>query len=150
MYTACTYDAYRCANASESPLSLSLLYPTNRNEEEKKGAVKILYSFDRDSPLSKERSEVSFFVKRKRRPPPFARTRVCALSRSLRIFYRKRNILADRVTGGLPQESSERFHFSFHPHSLSPPFPRRGTLVRPSFLPSFLSNSPPLASNKTV
>lgn len=138
MYTACTYDAYRCANASESPLSLSLLYPANRNEEEKKGAVKI-YSFDQDSPLSKERSEVSFFVREKEKKT----TALCA-DTSLRAIAQfknilSRNILADRVTGGLPQESSERFHFSFHPHSLSPPFL---VAVHSSILPSFLTLPP--------
>lgn len=80
----------------------------------------------------------SFFVREKRkkgdRAPPFARTRVCALLRVKNIL--SRNILADRVTGGLPQESSERASLSIAPLP-SPPC-NCDTLVRPSFLRSFL------------
>lgn len=85
----------------------------------------------------------SFFVREKRkkgdRAPPFARTRVCALLRVKNIL--SRNILADRVTGGLPQESSERA-FLF-PSLPSPPFPTlQLRYTCPSFLSSFLPSFP--------
>lgn len=138
MYTACTYDAYRCANASESPLSLSLLYPANRNEEEKKGAVKILYSFDQDSRKREKRSEVSFFVREKEKKT----TALCA-DTSLRAIAQFKNILSkekySRGSGDWrpPAGIVRAFPFLF-PSPLSLPSLPSSRYTRPSFLPSFL------------
>lgn len=111
---------------------------SNKDGENKLVSIGILVS--RKTRVFRERRREVFELfrswKRKKedRAPPFARTRVCALLRVKNIL--SRNILADRVTGGLPQESSERASLSIAPLP-SPPC-NCDTLVRPSFLRSFL------------